>query len=94
MQKFWTGMAAIALVCGTLSTAQATLLIDEGFNTVLPAGWAKTNNSAPLGTTDWFQGNVTVFSTQAGPADSYAAANFNAAAKPVATSAIGCSHRR
>jgi len=79
MKKIWTGMAAIALVCGTLSTAQATLVIDEGFNTVLPAGWAKTNNSAPIGTTDWFQGNTGVFSSQAGPADSYAAANFNAA---------------
>jgi hypothetical protein len=80
MRKLWTGMAAAVLLCGTIGTAQAALTLDEGFTTVLPAGWAKTNNSAPLGSTDWFQGETAVFAAQAGPANSYAAANFNAAA--------------
>ena len=50
----------------------------EGFNdiTSLP-GWFMKNNSSPLGTIGWFQGNTTVFSAQAGPANSYIAANFN-----------------
>ena len=37
------------------------------------------NNSAPVGTTDWFQGNPGVFSAQSGAANSYVAANFEAA---------------
>lgn len=55
----------------------------EGFDdiTVLPgAGWSFQNLSNPLGTLDWFQGDDAVFPAQAGPATSYAAANFNSAA--------------
>jgi len=52
-------------------------LISEGFNAVLPAGWSAQNNSTPVGTTGWFQGNTTVFTAQSGPADSYIGANFN-----------------
>ena len=50
----------------------------EGFEdiTVLP-GWAFQNNSSPLGLTDWFQGNDTVFPAQAGSTTSYIGANFN-----------------
>lgn len=56
--------------------------ISEGFDTVAgtppcPAGWTCTNNSAPLGTTNWFQGNDTVFPAQAGAVTSYIGANFN-----------------
>ena len=40
-------------------------------------GWFFQNNSAPLGLTDWFQGNDTVFPAQAGAATAYIGANFN-----------------
>jgi hypothetical protein len=60
------------------------ILLSENFDNVatLPAsGWVLTNNSAPAGTTGWFQGNPGVFPSQAGAANSYIAANFlNAAA--------------
>lgn len=52
----------------------------EGFDdiTTLPGnGWATQNNSSPLGVTDWFQGNDTVFPAQAGAPTSYIGANFN-----------------
>jgi hypothetical protein len=52
--------------------------IMEGFNDItnLP-GWFMQNNSSPLGTTDWFQGNPDVFPAQSGASDAYIGANFN-----------------
>jgi hypothetical protein len=35
-----------------------------------------TNNSAPPGSSSWFQGNTTAFTSQSGDPDSYIAANF------------------
>jgi len=52
----------------------------EGFDdiTLLPGlGWFFQNNSSPLGTTDWFQGNDAVFPAQAGAVTAYIGANFN-----------------
>ena len=40
-------------------------------------GWYMQNNSAPLGLTDWFQGNDTVFPAHAGAPTAYIGANFN-----------------
>ncbi len=40
-------------------------------------GWSFQNNSAPLGLTNWFQGNPAVFSAHSGATNSYMAANFN-----------------
>ncbi len=40
-------------------------------------GWAFQNNSEPLGSTSWFQGNDSVFPAQAGSPTAYIAANFN-----------------
>lgn len=62
-----------ALAAGNAAAAELT----EGFDTVLPAGWAQKNNSAPIGTTNWFQGNATVFTSYSGAANSYIGANFN-----------------
>ena len=62
--------------------ASATTLLTENFEDVGAlgaAGWVMVNNSAPAGTTDWFQGNAGVFTSQAGSANSYVAANFEAA---------------
>lgn len=74
-------LKSILLCACLLSAAQgiATADIAENFDDIalLPAaGWAEVNNSAPLGATGWFQGNSIVFDSQAGPPDSYIAANF------------------
>jgi len=60
--------------------AAAPSNMTEGFDditTLAGSGWVQTNNSAPPGTTGWFQGNAGVFTSQAGADDSYIAANFN-----------------
>ena len=59
------------------NTTGNTDLLSEGFNSVLPAGWATQNNSTPVGGTGWFQGSTGVFLAQSGPPDSYISANFN-----------------
>ncbi len=53
--------------------------LTEGFDditTLIPNGWARINNSQPLGTTNWFQGIPAVFPSQSGAPNSYIAANF------------------
>ena len=52
-------------------------LFNEGFTTVVPAGWASQNLSTPVGATNWFQGNPAVFPANSGATNSYAGANFN-----------------
>jgi hypothetical protein len=59
-------------------------VITEGFETLTGtapnqcvAGWTCLNQSTPVGTTGWFQGNSGVFPAQAGSPTSYIAANFN-----------------
>lgn len=41
------------------------------------SGWYSQNNSDPLGSTSWFQGNDAVFSAHAGAPTAYIGANFN-----------------
>src|SRR5215831_3954671 len=77
--KLISTVSFFGMLAGAVGGAHAGLLLDEGFNTFLPAGWARTNNSSPVGTTEWFAGNAGIFPAQAGPAGSYAAANFLAA---------------
>jgi photosystem II stability/assembly factor-like uncharacterized protein len=52
--------------------------INQGFDDItnLP-GWVMINHSQPLGTTNWFQGNDTVFPAFDGPPTAYIAANFD-----------------
>jgi len=79
MSRVFAGSLFLLVVSSSL---QAGVILSEGFNNVstLPAsGWAVVNNSSPLGTTDWFQGNAGVFPAQAGAATAYIAANFNSA---------------
>ena len=46
--------------------------------TLVPTGWFMQNNSQPgPGTTNWFQGDSTLFPAQAGSPNSYIATNFN-----------------
>lgn len=54
--------------------------LGEAFDdiTLLPgAGWFFQNNSSPVGLTNWFQGNDTVFPAHTGAPTSYIGANFN-----------------
>jgi len=54
--------------------------LTEGFDDIndLPSkGWSLQNLSSPLGTENWFQGSTAIFDAEAGPTNSYLAANFN-----------------
>lgn len=71
------GLGLLILVAG--SDLSAAPILSEGFDditTLAGGGWVAINNSAPAGTTGWFQGNTGVFDAQSGPAGSYIAANF------------------
>ena len=66
------------LIAAFTGPASAAVLLSEGFDDITNlSGWTFQNNSAPLGTTNWFQGNATVFTSQAGATNSYIGANFN-----------------
>ncbi|HYP51417.1 MAG TPA: choice-of-anchor J domain-containing protein, partial [Pyrinomonadaceae bacterium] len=71
-------MAVVSMaVFGFVNIAKAQA-ITEGFDniTTLPgSGWFTQNNSVPVGTTGWFQGNPAVFPAQAGATNSYIGAN-------------------
>jgi uncharacterized delta-60 repeat protein len=61
-------------------TPSPACVLLEGFDniTTLPgAGWVQTNQSEPVGTTVWFQGNDAVFPAHSGAATSYIGADFN-----------------
>jgi PEP-CTERM motif len=76
-KRHCTQAAALALLATAFNAHAAAW--SEDFNTVLPTGWTATNNSFALGSESWFQGNVGIFSAQAGADNSYAAANLNSA---------------
>lgn len=63
---------------GTPKSSPVQTDLGEAFDdiTVMP-GWFFQNNSSPLGTTAWFQGNATVFPAHTGATTSYIGANFN-----------------
>ena len=65
--------AAVAAV-STSAFAQISEAFDD-INTLVPGGWDMQNLSTPVGTTGWFQGNLTVFPPHASAG--YIAANFN-----------------
>jgi hypothetical protein len=73
--------AAAVLAAMTMS-AQAGVLINEGFDNVAglaASGWTGLNNAAATAPNGWFQGSADVaeFNAQSGGADSFAAINFN-----------------
>jgi hypothetical protein len=65
-------------VVGDPATASCTSTIDEGFDDIanLP-GWVLINHSQPLGPSDWFQGDDSMFPAFDGLPDAYIAANLN-----------------
>jgi hypothetical protein len=72
----FTGLI-LSLSVQTKTNAQA---INEGFDvitTLAGAGWVQTNNSVPVGSISWFQGNPAVYAAFSGATDSYIGANFN-----------------
>ncbi|MBC7881359.1 MAG: choice-of-anchor J domain-containing protein [Anaerolineae bacterium] len=81
MRKFISLTLSVATAISLIvtNTAQAASL-DEGFDdisTLTGQGWVQQNNSNPVGTTGWFQGDPRVFSSQSGIDSSYIAADFN-----------------
>jgi hypothetical protein len=58
--------------------AQAITEAFDNITTLPAAGWFTQNNSTPVGSTSWFQGNPAVFPAQAGATNSYIGGNFNA----------------
>jgi len=82
LPKYPLAVVALALA----ASAQADPLINETFDdisTLAGSGWVLTNDSVPVGTTAWFQGDVTaagdVFYGD-GSGGGYVAANYDNAA--------------
>lgn len=68
------------LFFAAVSIAPASAAYLENFDSVAnltTLGWTQQNNSSPVGTTGWFQGNPGIFSAQSGASNSYIAANFS-----------------
>ena len=76
--------AAAVVLFAAATAAHAQFVINEGFNnvaTLAGSGWILANASAPPGSVaGWFQGDQTIFTSQAGAPQAYVAANFNNAA--------------
>jgi len=72
-------LAAVALAAAGAAHASAPLLSEgfDNFSTLASHGWVSSNLSTPGGITDWFQGDATIFTSQAGADNAYAAANYN-----------------
>jgi len=84
MKKIITSIFTVLLITTTFSSNLNAQAINEGFDviTTLPgAGWVQTNNSVPVGSTNWFQGTAVAgggpFDSFNGAAASYIGANFN-----------------
>ena len=79
----FVGIVLVSLATATPARAQLTTL-SEGFENVAAltsgGGWFTQNNSSPVGTGGYFQGNATVMPAQSGPTDSYAGVNFESGA--------------
>jgi hypothetical protein len=69
-------LAAVILLVSASASAQITENFDN-IATLPGSGWVQTNNSVPLGTSNWFQGNPAAFVAYNGATNSYIGANFN-----------------
>jgi hypothetical protein len=82
MSRAFAALAIAGLITMSAANASAATILLENFDNVanlVPNGWRIVNNSSPVGTTDWFQGNPGVFPAHAGAPNAYVAANFEAA---------------
>jgi hypothetical protein len=73
--------AGLAVFCGLLAAfgvgeLRAQALVED-FAVVPVPGWTTQNNSVPVGSTGWLQGNPSAFPAYVGATNSYVAANFN-----------------
>ena len=69
----------LVAVCLLAPAAVRSQSLTEGFDNVaaLPGfGWVLQNNSQPLGTTNWFQGDPAAFVSNDGAPNAYIAADF------------------
>ena len=76
----WAFFAVLAVFFAAGPTLVRAQAISEGFDnisTLTTRGWFMRNNSAPGGTTNWFQGNDTKFPAASGPPNSYIAADYH-----------------
>lgn len=77
--KKLTFLVLLATYCSRLHAAPTLSENFSNVNSLFFNGWIANNRSNPAGLSSWFQGNTAVFSAQSGAADSYVAANFEAA---------------
>ena len=73
-------LAAVLMLTAVAAQADPIVVLSEGFNNIASlgaTGWVQTNQSTAGGTTEWFQGETSVFAAQSGAPESYIAANFN-----------------
>jgi hypothetical protein len=80
MKNVLLAAMALPISLAVATPASAGILLSQGFDditTLASSGWVLTNESSPLGETNWFQGNSDVFGSQSGAANSYISANFN-----------------
>ncbi|MFK8011838.1 MAG: choice-of-anchor J domain-containing protein [Marinicellaceae bacterium] len=92
MKKHLLLLPFINLFIVFIATAQTTST-EQGFeNIVNLPGWTTSNQSNPVGETNWFQGNSGIFTAQQGLIDSYIAANFNNAAGEEGSSGTICNY--
>ncbi|MBL8182572.1 MAG: choice-of-anchor J domain-containing protein, partial [Blastocatellia bacterium] len=76
-RKLTTAFFSVAFVAGAIvfsGEAAKAQSFTQDFTTVPAAGWTTQNNSVPVGSTGWFQGNTATFPGQTG---GYIGANFN-----------------
>lgn len=74
-------LMATAISFAALSAQAQTVLLTENFDnysTLVGSGWVLSNQSSTIGTTGgWYQGDQTIFTSQAGGPEAYLAANYN-----------------
>ncbi|MDB5822039.1 MAG: hypothetical protein JWR21_743 [Herminiimonas sp.] len=79
MKRAAVFMFIVSLFAGPIGSAQASVLLQEGFDNIdaMP-GWVMTNASTPGGLVpSWFQGDGDVFGSHSGVSNSWLGANYN-----------------
>ena len=71
----------LLLLLSASAGINAQTLLEENFDAlptpfVAPTGWTSTNLSSPIGTGNWFSGNVASFTAFNGPDNGYMAVNY------------------